>query len=131
MKLPVRVCLRPALGLAALLALAGCSEDWPSYGHGGIAELRPIPLKPEAAALNLQLSCFKALIDRYKASDAADYANATLPRADNLGARISREIAGGLLPDARYDMETLKVMVADLMDAAQLPIDKVDQCAAS
>jgi hypothetical protein len=128
----MRIFLGPALGLSALLALAGCSgEDWPSYGHGGIAELRPIPLKPEAAALNLQLSCFKALINRYKASDAADYANATLPRADNLGARISREIAGGLLPDARYDLETLKVMVADLMDAAQMPIDKVDQCAAS
>lgn len=119
------------LGALALLSLAGCSEDWPSYGHGGIAELRPIPLQPEAEALNLQLSCYKALIDRYKASDAAGYANATLPRADSLGARISREVAGGLLPDARYDMETLKVMVVDLMEAAELPTDKVDQCAAS
>jgi hypothetical protein len=123
---------RPAaLGASALLSMAGCSEDWPSYGHGGIAELRPIPLKPEGAALNLQLSCFKSMIDRYKASDAVTYANATLPRADSLGARISREIAGGLLPDARYDMETLKVMVVDLMEAAELPTDKVDQCAAS
>ncbi len=126
-----QILLRPALGFAAILMLAGCGEDWPSYGHGGIAELRPIPLRPEAAALNLQLSCYKALVNRYKASDAADFANATLPRADSLGSRISREIAGGLLPDARYDLETLKVMVVDLMDAAQLPIDKVDQCAAS
>lgn len=127
----MRVFFRPALGVVALLSLGGCTEDWPSYGHGGIAELRPIPLKPEAAALNLQLSCFKGLIDRYKASDAAAYSNATLPRAETLGARISREIAGGLLPDARYDMETLKVMVVDLTDAAEMPTDKVDQCAAS
>ncbi|MDB5360286.1 MAG: hypothetical protein JWO51_1583 [Rhodospirillales bacterium] len=127
----MRVFFRPTLGVVALLSLAGCTEDWPSYGHGGIAELRPIPLKPEAAALNLQLSCFKGLIDRYKASDAAAYSNATLPRAETLSARISREIAGGLLPDARYDMETLKVMVVDLTDAAEMPTDKVDQCAAS
>jgi hypothetical protein len=116
----MRVFFRPTLGVVALLSLGGCTEDWPSYGHGGIAELRPIPLKPEAAALNL-----------YKASDAAAYSNATLPRAETLGARISREIAGGLLPDARYDMETLKVMVVDLTDAAEMPTDKVDQCAAS
>jgi hypothetical protein len=123
---------RAALGGAALLSLAGCSnDDWPAYGHGGIAELRPVPLKPEAATLNLQLSCYKSLIDRYKASDAAAYSNATLPRADELGFRISREIAGGLLADARYDLETLKVMVGDLMEAAELPTDKVDQCAAS
>jgi hypothetical protein len=123
---------RPAaLAAVALLSLSGCSEDWPSYGHGGIAESRPIPLNPEAAALNLQLSCYKALVDRYKASDAAAYANATLPRADGLGVRISREVAGGLLPDARYDMETLKVMVVDLMETADLPTDKVDRCAAS
>lgn len=115
----------------ALLSLSGCSEDWPSNGHGGIAELRPIPLGPEGAALNLQLSCYKALVDRYKASDAVAYANATLPRAESLGARISREVAGGLLADARYDMETLKVMVVDLMEAAELPTDKADQCAAS
>jgi len=125
--------VRPAcLGVLALLSLAGCSsESWPSSGHGGIAELRPIPLPPEAAALNLKLSCYKALIDRYKASDAAVYANATLPRSDDLGIRISREIAGGLLPDARYDLETLKVMVVDLMEDAELPTDKVDQCAVS
>lgn len=123
---------RPAtLAAAALLSLSGCSEDWPSYGRGGIAESRPVPLNPEAAVLNLQLSCYKALVDRYKASDAAAYANATLPRADSLGARISREVAGGLLPDARYDMETLKVMVVDLMATADLPTDKVDQCAVS
>ena len=123
---------RPAtLAAVALLSLSGCSEDWPSYGRGGIAELRPVPLSSEAATLNLQLSCYKTLIDRYKASDAAAYANATLPRADSLGARISREVAGGLLPDARYDMETLKVMVVDLMATADLPTDKVDQCAVS
>lgn len=124
---------RAALLGAALLALAGCSsnEDWPAYGHGGIAELRPIPLKPEAAALNVQLSCYKGLVDQYKASEAAAYSNATLPRADNMGFRISREIAGGLLGDARYDLETMKVMVGDLMEAADLPTDKVDQCAAS
>jgi hypothetical protein len=123
---------RPAaLAAVALLSLTGCTEDWPSYGKGGIAELRPVPLAPEAATLNLQLSCFKAEIDRYKASDAAAYANATLPRADAMGARISREIAGGLLPDARYDMETLRVMVVDLVEAAELPTDKVDQCAVS
>ncbi|HLZ65330.1 MAG TPA: hypothetical protein VKQ29_03810 [Aliidongia sp.] len=120
-----------AWAVAAFLCLAGCSEDWPSYGRGGIAELRPVPLQPEAASLNLQLSCFKALVDRYKASEAAAYANATLPRAEAFGARISREIAGGLLPDARYDMNTLKVMVGDLMEAADLPTDKVDQCAVS
>lgn len=123
---------RPAvLAAAALLSLSGCSEDWPSSGRGGIAESRPIPLGAEAAALNLQLSCYKGLVDGYKASDAAAYANATLPRADSLGARISREVAGGLLPDARYDMETLKVMVVDLMAAADLPTDKVDRCVAS
>ena len=123
---------RPAaLAAAALSSLSGCSEDWPSHGRGGIAESRPSPLSPEAAALNLQLSCYKGLVDRYKASDAAAYANATLPRADSLGARISREVAGGLLPDARYDMETLKVMVVDLMAAADLPTDKVDRCVAS
>ena len=123
---------RPAvLAAAVLLSLTGCSEDWPSYGRGGIAELRPVPLAPEAAPLNLQLGCFKAQIDRYKASDAAAYANATLPRADAMSARISREIAGGLLPDARYDMETLRVMVVDLVETAQLPTDKVDLCAVS
>jgi hypothetical protein len=119
------------LGCLALLSLAGCSEDWPKYGRGGIAELRPIPLSPEAQALNLKLSCYKSLVDRYKATDAADYANANLPRADAMGARISREIAGGLLPDARYDLETLKVMVVELMESAELRTDKVDQCAAS
>ena len=64
--------------------------------------------KPEAAALNLQLSCFKSLIDRYKASDAADYANATLPRADSLGSRISREIAGGLAQSTAHGMAWLR-----------------------
>jgi hypothetical protein len=48
-----------------------------------------------------------------------------------MSARISREIAGGLLPDARYDMETLRVMVVDLVETAQLPTDKVDLCAVS
>lgn len=123
---------RPAASAAAaFLFLTGCAEDWPSHGKGGVAELRPVPLPPAAASLNLQLSCFKGLIDRYKASDAAAYANATLSRADTLGSRISREVAGGLLPDARYDMATLRVMVVDLMETAELPADRVDQCAAS
>jgi hypothetical protein len=119
------------LGCVALLSLAGCGEDWPKNGRGGLAELRPIPLSSEASALNLQLSCYKALVDRYKATDAADYANANLPRADAIGGRVSREIAGGLLPDARYDLETMKVMVVELMESAELPTDKVYQCAAS
>jgi hypothetical protein len=116
-------------GLAPVL-LSGCSTtaSWPPDGRGGIAETRPVVLTGEAELQNRRLACLRGAIDRYKASDAAVLASATLPRADLLAARIARELAGGLLDDARSHLLTLDVYVDDLLKSAGLPDDMVATC---
>jgi|GEM_PF-6596741 hypothetical protein len=116
-------------GLAPVL-LWGCSTsaDWPPDGRGGIAETRPVVLSGEAELQNHRLACLRGALDRFKTSDAAKLSNATVPRADMLAARIARELAGGLLDDARSHLLTLDVYVDDLLTTAGLPVDMVATC---
>jgi hypothetical protein len=114
----------------ALLVLSGCSTtaDWPPPGRGGIAEARPVTLTGEAELQNRRLACLRGALDRFKASDAGALSTATLPRADMLVARIARELAGGLLDDARSHLLTLDAYVEDLLTTAGLPADLVTTC---
>jgi hypothetical protein len=114
----------------ALALLCGCSTtaDWPPDGRGGIAEARPVVLTGEAELQNRRLACLRGAIDLFKTSDAASLSNATLPRADLLSARIARELAGGLLDDARSHLLTLDAYVEDLLTTAGLPRDRVTTC---
>jgi hypothetical protein len=114
----------------ALALLCGCSTtaDWPPDGRGGIAETRPVVLTGEAELQNRRLACLRGAIDLFKTSDSAALSNATLPRADLLSARIARELAGGLLDDARSHLLTLDAYVEDLLISAGLPRDRVTTC---
>jgi hypothetical protein len=120
-----------AVGAAlALVLLCGCSTsaDWPPHGRGGVAETRPVVLTGEAELQNRRLACLRGALDLFKTADAAALSNATLPRADLLSARIARELAGGLLDDARSHLLTLDVYVEDLLTSAGLPADRVATC---
>lgn len=123
--------LASCLAVGAHLSLLGCSSttaEQPPDGRGGIAEARPVALSGEAELQNRRLACLRGTIDRFKASDAAGYANATLPRAELLAARIARELAGGLIDDARSHLLTLDAYSADLVARAGLPTDLVATC---
>ncbi len=105
--------------------LAGCSSDlgWPDQGHGGIAELRPAPLAGEADQMNATLSCLRGRINQFKQSEAAGLSTASLPRAELMSNRIARELAGDLIADARADLRTLEILVADLLSFAGIDPD--------
>jgi hypothetical protein len=122
-----------ALGLVVgvQISLIGCGSttaEQPPDGRGGIAEARPVALSGPAELENRRLACLRGTIGRFKASDAAQYANATLPRAELLAARIARELAGGLIDDARSHLLTLDAYAADLAATAKLPADLVATC---
>jgi hypothetical protein len=88
---------------------AGC-DTWPSYGRGGLAEVRPLPLRGQAAALSDQAQCIR----KRRAELAARGEDLSLGLAQNfdlLAARISRELAGDLVKDAANDLATLDQMV--------------------
>jgi hypothetical protein len=103
---------KSAICLALCLTLSGCFYDegpYPEVGQGGFAEWQAIE-NPRARALQ----------DRLEAAQrrgAERYAAAAFADASLLLTRCRRELAGGLMIDARTDLDRLERQIA-AMEAA-------------